>query len=135
MNKKYKRAITYGTYDVFHVGHLNLFERIKSLADELFVAVSTDEFNVIKNKCCTCTFEQRIRIISALKIVDGVIEEEDWSQKPNDIRRLGADLFVMGDDWAGKFDELRKYADVIYLPRTPGIDSTKIRNLIRAGAA
>ncbi len=128
--KKYKRAITYGTYDLFHVGHLRLFKRIADMAEELYVAVSSDEFNAIKGKKCVIPFEERLEIIDSLDCVTKVLREDNWEQKIPDIQRYGCDLFVMGSDWEGKFDFLKEYCDVVYLPRTPGISTTDIKKYI-----
>ncbi len=125
--KKYKRAITYGTFDLFHVGHLRLLKRIANLADELYVAVSSDEFNAKKGKRCIIPFEERSEIIEALHCVTKVLREDNWDQKIPDVQNNHCDLFVMGDDWQGKFDFLKDYCDVIYLPRTPGISTTDIK--------
>lgn len=128
--KKYKRAITYGTFDLFHIGHLRLLQRIAKLADELFVAVSTDEFNAIKGKKCVIPYENRKEIVESLKMVTKVIPESNWEQKINDIQSYKCDLFVMGDDWKGKFDFLKDFCDVIYLSRTKGVSSTEIKQEI-----
>ncbi len=122
-----KKVITYGTFDVFHYGHLKLLERAKKLGDYLIVAVSTDSFNEIKKKKSTYPFEHRVEIVKAIKYVDAVIPEENWVQKLDDIQKYQIDILVMGDDWAGKFDDLKPYCDVIYLSRTPNISSTEIK--------
>lgn len=129
--KKYKRAITYGTFDLFHVGHLRLLKRIADLADELYVAVSSDEFNAIKGKTCVIPFEERAEIVDAISCVTRVIREDNWEQKVNDVLDNHCDLFVMGDDWEGKFDFLKDYCDVIYLPRTPGVSTTEIKKYLK----
>ncbi|WP_298771068.1 adenylyltransferase/cytidyltransferase family protein [uncultured Fibrobacter sp.] len=129
--KKYKRAITYGTFDLFHIGHLRLLKRIADLADELYVAVSSDEFNAIKGKTCVIPFEERAEIIDALGCVTRVIREDNWEQKVSDVLDNHCDLFVMGDDWKGKFDFLKDYCDVIYLPRTPGVSTTDIKQYLK----
>lgn len=129
--KKYKRAITYGTFDLFHVGHLRLLKRIAALADELYVAVSSDEFNSIKGKTCVIPFAERAEIIESLACVTKVIREDNWDQKINDVKENHCDLFVMGDDWTGKFDFLKDYCDVIYLPRTPGVSTTDIKKILK----
>lgn len=126
-SKKYQRAITYGTFDLFHIGHLRLLERIANLASEVIVAVSSDEFNTLKGKYCAIPFENRRDIVSALKMVTFVIREDSWDQKISDIQKYNCDLFVMGDDWTGKFDFLKQYCDVIYLPRTAGVSSSSIK--------
>lgn len=127
-----RRVITYGTFDLFHVGHLRLLQRLKALGDYLVVAVSTDEFNVVKGKRCAIPFLERVEIIEGLRCVDHVIPEENWNQKPDDIERLGIDIFGMGSDWQGKFDELKQYCEVVYLPRTEGISTSEIKVALRA---
>lgn len=122
------RVITYGTFDLFHLGHLRILQRAKALGDYLIVAVSTDEFNQIKGKKCTYPYEQRAEILKAIIYVDEVIPEKNWEQKIDDIKKHKVDLFVMGDDWQGKFDFLKEYCSVVYLPRTEGISSTEIKN-------
>ena len=129
--KKYKRAITYGTFDLFHVGHLRLLKRVAALADELYVAVSSDEFNSIKGKTCVIPFAERAEIIESLACVTKVIREDNWDQKITDVKENHCDLFVMGDDWTGKFDFLKDYCDVIYLPRTPGVSTTDIKKILK----
>lgn len=130
--KKYRRAITYGTFDLFHIGHLRLLKRIADLADELYVAVSSDEFNALKGKKCTIPFEERAEIVSALYCVTKVIREDNWEQKTSDVQKYRCDLFVMGDDWTGKFDFLKPYCEVLYLPRTPNISTTDIKSSLKA---
>jgi glycerol-3-phosphate cytidylyltransferase len=128
-------ALTYGTFDLFHIGHVRLFERIRQRCDRLVVAVSTDEFNAIKGKRSVMPFTDRVAMVKACRHVDEVIAEEDWAQKPRDIRAFGVDLFVMGDDWAGRFDELKQFCEVLYLPRTLGVSSTELKQSIRATPA
>ncbi len=125
-----KTVITYGTFDLFHIGHLRLLERAKALAEggRLIVAVSTDEFNWNeKRKRSTICYEERAAIVGALKCVDLVIPEEGWEQKRTDVTKYSVDCFVMGDDWKGKFDFLKDLCEVVYLPRTEGISSTMIK--------
>ena len=129
--KKFNRAITYGTFDLSHIGHLRLLKRISALANELYVAVSSDEFNSIKGKTCVIPFEERKEIIAALNCVTQVIKEDNWEQKISDIQKYHCDLFVMGDDWEGKFDFLKPYCEVIYLPRTQGISTTAIKKSMK----
>jgi glycerol-3-phosphate cytidylyltransferase len=121
-------AITYGTYDLFHVGHVRLFQRIKERFGFLIVAVSTDEFNAVKGKRAVVPFADRIEIVRACRYVDLAIPEHDWRQKECDIASHGADAFVMGDDWAGRFDHLRAHCEVIYLPRTACVSSTSLKD-------
>lgn len=123
-----KKVITYGTYDLLHWGHINLLKRAKELGDYLVVGLSTDEFNSLKHKQSYHKYEERKLILEAIKYVDEVIPEEKWGQKTRDIITNEIDVFVMGDDWKGKFDELKEYCDVIYLPRTEGVSTTKIKS-------
>jgi glycerol-3-phosphate cytidylyltransferase len=122
-----RRVITYGTFDLFHIGHLNLLERLRALGDHLTVAVSTDEFNSIKNKVCSMPYDERARIVGALRCVDQVIPEICWEQKVEDVQRLKIDVFGIGADWEGKFDFLKDWCDVVYLPRTVGISTTALK--------
>jgi glycerol-3-phosphate cytidylyltransferase len=124
-------AITYGTYDLFHIGHVRLFERIKQRFGFLIAAVSTDEFNALKGKKSAVPFDDRIEMVRACRHVDLAIAEHGWEQKENDILQFGADAFVMGDDWAGRFDHLKALCQVVYLPRTEGISSTDLKQAIR----
>ena len=123
-----KRVITYGTFDLLHYGHINLLRRAKALGDYLIVALSTDEFNWNeKRKKCYFTYEIRKQLLEAIRYVDLVIPEENWDQKITDVQEYHVDTFVMGDDWAGKFDFLKPYCEVVYLPRTPEISTTQIK--------
>ena len=122
-----KRVITYGTFDLLHYGHINLLKRAKALGDYLIVALSTDEFNEIKGKKSYFSYEKRKALLEAIRYVDLVIPEENWEQKREDVKQYHVDIFVMGDDWAGKFDFLKDYCDVVYLPRTPEISTTQIK--------
>ena len=123
-----RKVITYGTFDLFHVGHLNILKRAKALGDYLIVVVSTDEFNWNeKRKKCYFSYEERKKLVEAVRYVDLVIPEENWDQKISDVKEYHVDTFVMGDDWKGKFDFLKDYCEVVYLPRTEGISTTKIK--------
>jgi len=122
-----RTIITYGTFDMFHIGHLELLKRLKELGDKLIVAVSTDEFNEIKGKKTIIPYIQRASIIEAIRYVDMVIPENDWEQKVTDVKHLNIDVFAIGDDWEGKFDFLKEYCEVIYLPRTDGVSSTDLK--------
>lgn len=121
------KVITYGTFDMFHYGHLKIIERAKSLGDYLVVAVSSDEFNEIKGKECLQPYAHRKEIVEAIRFVDEVIPEHNWEQKTDDIKKHNIDIFVMGDDWEGKFDFLSDYCEVKYLSRTQGISTTIIK--------
>ena len=130
------RVITYGTYDLFHVGHLRLMQRAKALdgdGGKLIVGVSTDRFNwVEKHKKSAIPYEQRAEIVAALKCVDEVIPEDDWDMK-RDIIEKKIDIFCMGGDWTGKFDFLNEVCKVVYFPRTEGISSTELKAEIKEG--
>ena len=126
-----KKIITYGTFDLFHIGHLNILKRAKQLGDYLIVAVSSDDFNASKGKKSYNSLEDRIAILIAIKYVDEVIVEESWDQKVKDVQKYDVDTFVMGHDWEGKFDFLKEYCEVVYLPRTEGISTTKIKEALK----
>jgi len=127
-----KRVITYGTFDLLHYGHINLLRRAKRLGDYLIVALSTDEFNQqSKNKACYFNYEKRRALLEAIRYVDLVIPENNWEQKVDDIKLYHADTFVIGDDWQGEFDSLKEHCDVVYLPRTPEVSTTQIKNDIK----
>ena len=122
-----KRVITYGTYDWLHYGHIELLRRAREMGDYLIVALSTDEFNQIKNKKSYYDYEQRKMMLESIRYVDLVIPEEGWGQKEKDVDRFDVDVFVMGHDWEGEFDFLKDKCEVIYLNRTEGISTTKIK--------
>jgi len=123
-----KKVITYGTFDLIHRGHINILRRAKAMGDYLIVALSTDEFNAGKGKEVYYTYEERKQILEAIKYVDEVIPETRWEQKIDDVVKNGVSVFVIGEDWTGKFDFLKPYCEVIYLPRTEGISTTQIKN-------
>ena len=124
-----KKVITYGTFDLLHYGHINLLKRAKSLGDYLIVGLSTDDFNnTEKNKESYFDYENRKSLLDAVKYVDLVIPEKTWEQKVSDIQKYNIDVFVIGDDWKGKFDYLEDFGiEVVYLPRTKEISTTKIK--------
>ncbi|HHV39630.1 MAG TPA: glycerol-3-phosphate cytidylyltransferase [Tepidimicrobium sp.] len=122
-----KKVITYGTFDLLHYGHINLLKRAKELGDYLIVAISTNEFNEIKGKKCYFSYEERKRLVESIRYVDLVIPENNWEQKVHDVKEFKVDIFAIGDDWKGKFDFLKEYCEVVYLPRTPEISTTKIK--------
>lgn len=123
-----RRVITYGTFDLLHYGHINLLRRAKAQGDYLVVALSTDRFNwEAKGKKCYFTYEERKAMLEAIRYVDLVIPEDNWEQKRTDVEEYNIDVFVMGDDWEGKFDFLKEQCEVVYLPRTPEISTTKIK--------
>ena len=130
-----KKVITYGTFDLLHYGHINLLRRAKELGDYLIVALSTDEFNWNeKQKKCYFSYAQRKKLLEAIRYVDLVIPEERWEQKAEDVKEFRVDTFVMGDDWEGKFDFLKEYCEVVYLPRTPEISTTQIKQELNGKA-
>nr|WP_306798543.1 glycerol-3-phosphate cytidylyltransferase [Oceanobacillus saliphilus] len=122
-----KTIITYGTFDLIHAGHIHILRRAKEMGDYLVVGISTDEFNKLKHKDAYHSFEDRKLILESIRYVDLVIPEYSWEQKIMDVKKFNADVFVMGDDWKGKFDFLADYCEVVYLPRTEGISTSKIK--------
>lgn len=122
-----KTVITYGTFDLLHVGHIRLLKRLKALGDQLIVGISSDEFNALKGKKSFFSYEERAEIVESCKYVTAVFPEHHWEQKRSDIAKYGADIFSMGDDWKGKFDDLNDICEVIYLPRTEDISTTDIK--------
>lgn len=124
-----KRILTYGTFDLLHYGHIRLLQRAKALGDYLIVAVSTDEFNAGKGKKAYHNYETRKKMLEAIRYVDLVIPEENWEQKIADVQKYNVDVVVMGSDWAGsdRFDYLKDYCEVVYLPRTEGVSTTQIK--------
>lgn len=127
-----KTVITYGTFDILHVGHINLLRRARALGDRLVVGLSTDEFNQGKHKSSLLNYENRKAVLESIRYVDEVFPENSWEQKVDDIQRYGASVFVMGDDWEGKFDFLSEYCEVVYLARTESISSTEIKRSLGA---
>ncbi|AAU37265.1 glycerol-3-phosphate cytidylyltransferase [[Mannheimia] succiniciproducens] len=127
-----KTIITYGTFDLFHIGHLRLLQRLKKLGDKLIVAVSTDEFNEGKGKKTVIPYEQRAEIVANIKCVDLVIPETAWEQKITDVQKYDVDVFAIGNDWEGKFDFLKEYCDVVYLERTKDISSTQLKQTLKS---
>jgi glycerol-3-phosphate cytidylyltransferase len=127
-----KKVITYGTFDLIHRGHINILRRAKAMGDYLIVALSTDEFNAGKGKEVYYTYEERKQILEAIKYVDEVIPETRWEQKIDDVVKNGVAVFVIGEDWTGKFDFLKPYCEVVYLPRTEGISTTQIKTELGA---
>lgn len=128
-----KTVITYGTFDILHVGHINLLRRARALGDRLVVGLSTDEFNQRKHKSSLLNYENRKVVLESIRWVDEVFPESTWEQKADDIRRYAACIFVMGDDWKGKFDFLSSQCEVRYLPRTENISSTEIKQSLVSG--
>jgi len=128
-----RKVLTYGTFDLFHYGHLNMLQTAAAFGDELIVGISTDEFNEEKNKKAIIPYRQRMQIVSNIQCVDRVFPEWSWEQKIADLERFKIDTFIIGEDWKGKFDFLHPYCEVIYLARTDGISTTEIRNRILSG--
>ena len=123
-----KRILTYGTFDFLHIGHINILRRAKEFGSFLAVGLSTDEFNREKHKQSYSAFAERKTILEAIRFVDLVIPEQRWEQKAEDVKRLNIDIFVMGDDWVGKFDFLKEHCEVVYLARTENISSSLIKS-------
>lgn len=126
-----KTIITYGTFDMFHIGHLNLLRRLSEMADRVVVGVSTDQFNITKGKKTLIPYEQRAQIVDSIKYVDLVIPEENWEQKLADIKTYNIDIFAIGDDWKGKFDFLSEFCEVHYLKRTKNISTTDLKRSLK----
>lgn len=126
-----KRVITYGTFDLLHYGHINLLRRAKECGDYLIVALSTDEFNLLKGKKSYFDFSKRKMLLESIRYVDLVIEENSWEQKREDIKLYQVDTLVMGDDWIGKFDDLKDVVEVKYVSRTPEVSTTKIKSELK----
>lgn len=129
-----RTILTYGTFDLLHIGHINLLKRAKALGEKLIVALSTDDFNLReKNKTCANSYADRKAILESLRFVDLVIPEENWEQKTTDVDKYNVDVFVIGDDWKGRFDFLNDKCEVVYLPRTANVSTTEIKNQILTG--
>lgn len=127
-----RTVLTYGTFDLFHVGHLRMLRRARDLGDRLVVGVSTDEFTLTKGKAVVFGFADRLEIVGSIRYVDEVFAESTWEQKTADVSKYGADILVMGDDWTGKFDFLNAFCQVVYLPRTNGISTSELKDTIAA---
>jgi len=127
-----KRVITFGTFDVFHIGHVNILERAKKEGGYLIVGLSSDELNFSKKQRYPVYPQaQRMKIIESLRFVDEVFIEESLDLKAQYIQRFSADILVMGDDWVGKFDAMKQHCEVKYLPRTPSISTTEIIEVVK----
>ncbi|WP_345740349.1 adenylyltransferase/cytidyltransferase family protein [Halomonas getboli] len=126
-----KTVITYGTFDMFHVGHLRLLQRLSEMADRVIVAVSTDDFNLGKGKRTLIPYEQRAQIVESIKYVDLVVPEESWEQKLQDVKKYDVDIFAIGEDWKGKFDFLSDLCEVRYLERTKDISTTDLKRSLK----
>lgn len=123
-----RKVLTYGTFDLLHVGHINILRRARALGDYLLVGVSSDEFNLLKHKSAFFSFEHRKVILESIRYVDEVIAEDSWEQKVRDVEQNNIDVFVMGGDWEGQFDFLKEYCEVVYLPRTENISSSTVKS-------
>lgn len=126
-------VLTYGTYDMLHVGHIKLLQRARMLGDRLVVGLSTDEFNATKGKRCVIPYADRKLLLESLRVVDQVIPERCWEQKVGDVQHHDVDRFCMGSDWEGHFDFLEDHCEVIYLPRTANISTTLLKRRVRQG--
>ncbi len=127
-----KRVITFGTFDVFHIGHINILERAKKQGDYLVVGVSSDQLNFEKKqRYPVYPQDQRVRILESLRYVDEVFIEKSLELKAQYIKEYQADVLVMGDDWAGKFNDMQEHCEVIYLPRTPSISTSEIIEVVK----
>ena len=131
VDRKFKTVLTYGTFDLLHYGHIEILKKASLLGNKLIVGVSTDEFNELKGKTCVLPYEKRKELLESLDYVDKVIPEDNWEQKTSDIKENDVDIFVMGSDWDGKFNELKEYCKVIYFPRTEGISTTKLKSILK----
>jgi glycerol-3-phosphate cytidylyltransferase len=130
-----RTILTYGTFDVVHIGHINLLRRARELGDRLIVGLSSDEFNSKKHKSSLLDYDNRKAVLEAIRYVDFVFPEITWEQKIDDVKKYGVTTFVIGDDWTGKFDFLSEYCEVTYLSRTADISSTLIKQSLIGGAA
>lgn len=128
-----RTVLTYGTFDVVHIGHINLLRRARELGDRLVVGLSSDEFNSKKHKSSLLDYPNRKAVLEAIRYVDLVIPEVAWEQKIEDVKKYDVSTFVIGDDWEGKFDFLSEYCEVVYLSRTADISSTLIKQTLVAG--
>lgn len=131
----YTTVLTYGTFDLFHYGHSNVLKNASKLGSRLIVGVSSDQFNKAKGKQAYEPLATRLNNVSKLHFVTKAIVEDSWEQKISDIKRYNVSTFVIGDDWRGKFDFLKTYCDVLYLPRTPEISSTILREQLLTNRA
>ncbi|MGF1703712.1 adenylyltransferase/cytidyltransferase family protein [Photobacterium makurazakiensis] len=128
-----KRVITFGTFDVFHIGHINILERCASLGDTLIVGISSDELNYSK-KSRHPLYDQdsRLKIVGSLRFVDEVFIERSLEKKREYIEFYKADILAMGDDWKGKFDEFSDICEVVYFPRTPSISTSELIEIAKS---
>ena len=125
-----KNVLTYGTFDLLHYGHIEILRRAKEFGDRLIVGLSTDEFNEVKGKKCVFDYGKRKALLQSIRYVDEIIPENNWEQKIQDVKNFKIAVFVMGDDWTGKFDFLKPYCEVIYLPRTKEISTTMLKSFL-----
>ena len=124
--------VTYGTFDLFHIGHVRILKRLRALGDRLYVGCATNEFNAIKGKQTVIPYGERVEVLRACRFVEDVFPEKHWDQKPDDIRRLEIDIFGMGADWEGKFDDLSSLCQVVYLPRTEEVSTTSVIQFLQS---
>ena len=130
-----RKVLTYGTFDLLHIGHLNILRRARAIGTHLTVAISTDEFNRnFKSKSSIVPYCDRAELVRNLVCVNKVIPENSWDQKIEDVKNNNIDVFVMGHDWEGKFDFLKEYCEVVYLPRTENISTSEIKAFIKTNA-
>ena len=127
---KFKTVLTYGTFDLSHYDHLEILRKVSLLGNKLIVGVSTDKFNKIKGKTCVLAYQRRKELVELIDYVDKVIPENIWDQKMTDIQDHNIDISVIGNDWEGKFDELKDFCKIIYFTRNKGISSTKLRSIL-----
>ena len=130
IDSKCKNVLTYGTFDLLHYGHMEILRKASLLGGKLIVGVSTDKFNEKKGKTCVLPYQKRKELLESIDYVDKVIPEDSWDQKTTDIQDYNIDVFVMGNDWEGKFDKLKDLCKVIYLTRTKGISSSKLKSIL-----
>ena len=123
-----KVILTYGTFDILHFGHIIFLERAKAMGDYLIVGLSSDNFNDVKGKKSYHPYNERKIMLEAIKYVDLVISEDCWEQNRHDLNKFMVNTFTIGDDWVGKFDDLNDICEVVYLSRTNGISTFKIKN-------
>lgn len=126
-NNPNRNILTYGTFDLLHYGHISLLKRAKALGGRLYVGLSTDEFNKKKGKSSFFDYERRRQFLAEIRSVDVIFSENSWEQKAEDIQKYRIDMFVMGSDWQGKFDNLKPYCKVVYLERTKNVSSTLLK--------
>ena len=128
-----KTILTYGTFDLLHYGHILFLKKAKSMGDILIVGLSSDKFNLEKGKKSFYDYKKRKEMLSSIKYVDKIFVQNSFEQKANDIKKYNVDILVSSEDWKGKYDYLKDRCEVIYLDRTPGISTSKIKSIIKQG--